>query len=372
MPLTGTLDLSDRLAAAEQRAREHARANQPLLAGDVIFSEARDHLDAIRLQVAAARGQLAQAGDQRYAAIRRQQMMLAVGAAAITVLALLILVPPVVARGSAAPVPAESSAAADPASLDEYARVIPTPKPAVSATPGASTPKPLPTSAASTRPATAAPTVTSRPVQRSGVREGTPSAEVMAARSAAGLDPSHRVSDSTGTRATPSSVTLDRTTAPANSAWPEAAALCTDIARVSDSQEVSALLARAASLLNASGIVLWMASEGGRELAPAASTGYDDRLVSRIGTISRDADNLTANAFRDAVARTSAARGDSASALAVPLLTPAGPVGVLSAELRDTAVDPQRQAIATILSAQLSMLLGSGPATEARKHGTDE
>lgn len=92
-PLTGTLDLSDRLAAAEQRAREYARASQPLLAGDVIFADARDHLDAIRLQVAAARGQLGQATDVRYAAIRRQQMMFAAGAVAIAVVGLLILVP---------------------------------------------------------------------------------------------------------------------------------------------------------------------------------------------------------------------------------------------------------------------------------------
>ena len=63
-PITETLDLSDRLAAAEQRAREHVRNGQPLLAGDVIFTDARDLLDAIRVQVARARGQLAQtAGD---------------------------------------------------------------------------------------------------------------------------------------------------------------------------------------------------------------------------------------------------------------------------------------------------------------------
>jgi hypothetical protein len=141
---------------------------------------------------------------------------------------------------------------------------------------------------------------------------------------------------------------------------------------VSDSQEVSALLARAATLLNAAGIVLWMKSDGGHELAPAAATGYDDRLVARLGRLSRDADNVTAAAFREASARISVARGGAAAALAVPLLSPTGPVGVLSAEIRDVPeVDTQRQALAAILAAQLSMLLGA-PATEALKHGTTE
>lgn len=197
----------------------------------------------------------------------------------------------------------------------------------------------------------------------------------MAARSAAGLDPSHRGAESAAMRATPSAGPREATpeTSPAIDAWPQAAALCTDIARVSDSQDVAALLTRAAGLLHASGIVLWMASKGGHELAPAASSGYDERLIARMGTISREADNLTATAYREAVVKTSPARGDSAAALAVPLLAPSGAVGVLSAELRDVAaVDAQHQAIATILSAQLSMLLGAAPPTDARKHGTDQ
>jgi hypothetical protein len=372
--LTATLDLSDRLSAAEQRAREYARANQPLLAGDVIFADARDQLDAIRLQVASARGLLEHTADVRHTAIRKQQLMLAVGGAAIAVLGLLILVPPVAARTDGA-VAGEPGVAADPRELDEYARVVPTPKSSATATPA---PPAKPAVVTPSRTATAAPSTTPippRPSARSGGPASLLSAEVMAARSAAGLDPSHRLGDSTAARVTPSASPRDRTppeTPSASRDWPEAAALCTDIARVSDSQDVAALLARAAGLLHASGIVLWMASEGGHELAPAAAAGYDDRLLSRMGTISREADNLTAAAFRDAVVKISPSRGDAAAALAVPLITPAGPAGVLSAELRDAGVDPPRQAIATILAAQLSMLLGSVPATESRKHGTDD
>ena len=46
--LTDELDLSDRVAAAEQRARGHVGNGQSLLAGEVIFTEARDLLDSMR------------------------------------------------------------------------------------------------------------------------------------------------------------------------------------------------------------------------------------------------------------------------------------------------------------------------------------
>ena len=111
-----------------------------------------------------------------------------------------------------------------------------------------------------------------------------------------------------------------------------------------------------------------MASDGRDGLVPAAASGYDERMVSRIGTISRTDDNLTANAFRDGAARTSKGRAGSQAALAVPLLTPSGPAGVLSAELCDAQeVDPQQLAIAMIVAAQLSMVL----ATESRNHGAE-
>ena len=64
--------------------------------------------------------------------------------------------------------------------------------------------------------------------------------------------------------------------------------------------------------------------------------------------------------LRDAAARTSPGVGSSAAALAVPLMTPIGPVGVLSAEMREVnEVDETRLAVATIFAAQLAALLGS-------------
>ena len=140
----------------------------------------------------------------------------------------------------------------------------------------------------------------------------------------------------------------------------DAAAVCVDLARLSDSGEISKLLERAAAVLNATGIVVWMASEDRAELFPAAAAGYDERLFSRIGSIPRDASNLTGAAFRDGSPKTSPGSESAAAALAVPLMTPEGPVGVLSAELKPLGqVDPSRLAVATIFAAQLSMLLGS-------------
>jgi hypothetical protein len=359
-PLAKTLDLADRLGASEQRAREHAKALQTLLAGDVIFVDARDQLDAIRLQVAAARGQLGQTIDARYAAVRRRQAMMAIGAAAIAALALIVLVPPIAASASPTTASTVSPVAANP---EEYARLVPTPRPAATTSPPAAKPATAPAA----RPAAvAAAPAAPRSAARPGVRDGIVSAEVMAARSAAGLEPTYRPSEAATVRGAPAPVERPVPPAPSVSpdGWRDAATLCTDIARVSDSHEVSALLARAASLLNASGIVLWMTANGDGELAPAASTGYDERLVARLGKISRDADNVTAAAYRDAAPKTSAARGDASAALAIPLLTPGGPVGVLSAEIREASdVDAQRQALATILAAQLSMLLGAATYT---------
>ena len=338
-PITEALDLSDRLAAAEQRAREHVKNGQPLLAGDVIFTDARDQLDAIRVQVARARGQLATTAGTRLAAARREQVMVAVGAVGIAALTLLVLVPPGRAQDGVAS-PASSATSRAGAEPEEYARVIPTPKATVVTAPAA-------TSASS-----------GSSVRR--VATAVPAASV--ARPAASAIGSSSAKAVPAARATPDAPPAP----PPPGRWPEAAALCTDIARVSDSQEIGALLGRAAGLLNATGIVLWMATDARDQLVPAATAGYDDRIVSRIGSISRDDENLTAKAFRETASRTSKARQGSAAALAVPLVAPSGAVGVLSAELRESQdVDAQQQAIATIVAAQLSMLLANATAPAA-------
>ena len=288
--LTEALDLTDRLAATEQRARDHVNAGQKLLAGEVIFSEARDLLDAIRLQIASARSGVTQAGGAVQADIRREQAMLALGAGGILAFATLLLVIP--GRATLLPeAPAELSHTAKPAEVHPVTTRVSSPR-------GAST---VPVSPP-TPPKPAVPTLSLK----------------------------------------------------------EAAAICTDLGRVAQSIEISALLERAAKVLNASGVIVWMASADGRDLYPAASAGYDDRLLARIGSISRNSANVTAGALREAAPRTSPGAGSASAALAVPLMTPIGPVGVLSVEMRElTEVDDTRMAVATIFAAQLATLLGS-------------
>jgi len=366
LPVTETIGLLDKVAASEKRARNYVDNGQSLLAGDVIFAEVRDLLDGMRVQVAHARGAIEQTATARQVEIRREQRMLALGAIGILALAVLVLVPPaksadveplVGAKPADAPSPASSATVnpAPPATAEpsEYARVVSkaplppgAPKPglpakiAVPAKPSSmSGPKTAPASGSmKSGPMAAAPS-TARPGSGPVVGAGASSAK--AAPAAPPQPP-----------APPPP--------PAFSRLPDAAAVCVDLARLSDSNQISALLERAASVLNASGIVVWMASEDRNELFPAASAGYDDRLLTRIGSIARDASNLTAAAFRDGVSRTSA-RGDaSAAALAVPLVTPDGPVGIFSAEIKDVPeVDPARLAVSTIFAAQLSTLLGS-------------
>src|SRR5205085_4921149 len=79
---------------------------------------------------------------------------------------------------------------------------------------------------------------------------------------------------------------------------PGVASLCSDLARVVDTLALPAILARAAAVLDATGIVLWIADPDGHELSPVVTHGYPPQIVSRLGTILRDAENATASAFR--------------------------------------------------------------------------
>jgi hypothetical protein len=140
---------------------------------------------------------------------------------------------------------------------------------------------------------------------------------------------------------------------------PEVARLCADMARLVDTRALPGMLERAASLLDASGMVLWIADPDGRELAPIVTHGYAPQLVTRLGTIPRAAENATAAAFRTCLLQTVDTDAVSSGAIAAPLVTPAGCVGVMAAEIRH---EGERQeavlAAAGILAAQFATLVG--------------
>lgn len=275
-----SLDVVDRLASAEQRARDHMRSDQALLAGDVIFNEARDLLDGLRVQVARGRDQVMAAANAREAALKREQMMLVAGAVGVLALVMLVLVP--TGRRPAA----VATQPPDPEPARDEGRVL---------TPA-------------------------RPV-------AAPIRPVVVASNVGAL-----------------------------------ASLCSDIAAVTETSQIEPLLDRARELLGARGLIVWLSTPDRMELHSAAASGYDARVISRLGPIHRETSNLTADAFRDNASRTSAAAGTTAAALAVPLPSPDGPAGVFAAELATgTDVDDNKLATARVIAAQLGTLLGSIP-----------
>ena len=75
------------------------------------------------------------------------------------------------------------------------------------------------------------------------------------------------------------------------------AQLCRELSRVGDSTHLPGLLERAARVVDASGIIVWVAEPSRQRLVPALAHGYDDRTVVRMGSIHRDANNAVAAAY---------------------------------------------------------------------------
>jgi hypothetical protein len=162
---------------------------------------------------------------------------------------------------------------------------------------------------------------------------------------------------------------LPRTSVPALKI---AAELCTEIGRVNDPADLAALLGRAAEVMDASGVVVWMGNKAGADLQPAVAHGYSPQVLARMPPVTRTADNAAAAAYRTGALQIVLARpGQSNGALVAPLLTPEGCVGALTAEIRgggETA--DTTQAFAAIFAAQLASVLASSalPAVAASEN----
>jgi hypothetical protein len=126
------------------------------------------------------------------------------------------------------------------------------------------------------------------------------------------------------------------------------------------------LLERAARILNAVGLVVWVWDQQATSLKPALAYGYSDELLARLPRVKRDTDNATAASFRSGQECIVNGSDLASGAVVVPLLTPTGCRGVLAVELRRG--DEQKEsvrALATIFGAQLATLVGSAPLAEA-------
>jgi hypothetical protein len=163
------------------------------------------------------------------------------------------------------------------------------------------------------------------------------------------------------------------TSRPAGPVLRAASELCTDLGRVSDIEELRQLVGRAAELMDASGLIVWMSGPEGTQLLPALSHGYPSDMVSRLPPLARSADNAAASAYRTGQLQIVLARpGASNGAIVAPVLSPGGCVGVMSAEIRGGGETSEGvQALAAIFAAQLASVLHTTPAAhEQRATGT--
>jgi hypothetical protein len=143
------------------------------------------------------------------------------------------------------------------------------------------------------------------------------------------------------------------------------ARVCSDMARVLDPADLPGLLERAAGLLDASGLIVWVADRSGTALFPALAHGYSAALLARMSSIPRDADNAAAAAWRLGEVRTVTAQGQAPGALVTPIVTSEGCVGVLAAETRNGSEhDESTRAVSRILAAQLATFVTTVPSAE--------
>jgi len=140
-----------------------------------------------------------------------------------------------------------------------------------------------------------------------------------------------------------------------------AADLCAALSRLTTTAALPPLLARAADLLDAPGIILWMGA--GEELFAVTAHGYRPEIIARLGSIAHGADNATAAAWRTGQA--TIVTGDAAGngAVVTPMFGPDACIGALAVELRNgREQDPATRAVAAMIAAQLATVVSAWPA----------
>jgi hypothetical protein len=148
-----------------------------------------------------------------------------------------------------------------------------------------------------------------------------------------------------------------------------AAELCVDLGRILDGRDLPALMGRAADVLEAKGLVLWVSESNGSVLRPSVAHGYSDRVLQRMGTLPTSGDNVTSLAFRTMQPQVLRSPVEAHGAIAVPLLTAGGCVGVLAAEVQGAKPGDTRFAVARMIAAQLATLVGPGSSAPPKSAG---
>jgi GAF domain len=321
------------LGRINKRATDYVRNDQRLLASDVIFADGVELSDAALASLDQAATLETQARQYAIDTLKRRQLFALLSGAAASVLAVLLLLPgrrdpsTELRVETASPLPVERLAPSPPVATQDEGW--------------------------------SAPAHISRTVERleepGGAAPEEPPAEPVAPPAATEVP----------------IVVPAAAAAVATTDFVGLASLCVDLARVADTRALPNLLDRAASILDAHGIILWIADPDGRELNPIFAQGYPLQLVNRLGTIPKEAQNATAAAFRTALLQTVKADEISPGAIAAPLVTAGGCVGVMAAEVKHEAEQQEGTlAAATIVAAQLATLVGPPSARSQAKTGS--
>jgi len=146
-----------------------------------------------------------------------------------------------------------------------------------------------------------------------------------------------------------------------------AAELCTDFGRAHDLNDLTKVLGRAAGVMDASGVIVWLGNTSGADLRPVLAHGYPSHALSRMPSVARSADNAAAAAYRSGALQIVLSRPGAANgAVVAPLLSVDGCIGALTAEIKGGSETADSvQALAAIFAAQLAgVLAGSVPHSE--------
>ncbi len=139
-----------------------------------------------------------------------------------------------------------------------------------------------------------------------------------------------------------------------------AASVCTELSRLTNATALPPALRRAARVLDAPGVILWLGA--GEELFPASAYGYGPRTLARLGPIPRSGDNAAAATWRTAQSSIVAGMEGANGAIVQPLVGRAGCFGVLTAEVRHgRESDEATRAVAAMIAAQLSVVVAPWP-----------
>ena len=109
----------------------------------------------------------------------------------------------------------------------------------------------------------------------------------------------------------------------------------TDLGRVRDVPELTRVLGRAADVMDASGLIVWIGSAGGVDLRPVLAHGYSEEAIARFPPVPRSGDNAAAAAYRSGTLQIVNSRpGGARGAVVAPILSVDGCIGALSVEIR--------------------------------------